>query len=106
MTDITPTQEDRNAAAAWFDRAEADGLIRRGNRKDIPLVNAFARHRQAAIASVIAHATSDEAVERALQAECDIPGCQWDDLYTEGVARIKRMKMEKSLTAALTERKS
>jgi len=48
MDKVTPTQADRDAAAAWFDQAEADGLIRRGNRKDIPLTYAFARHAEQA----------------------------------------------------------
>lgn len=42
------TQADRDAAADWFYGAQKDGVIRRGSKDDVPLVQAFAAHRRQA----------------------------------------------------------
>lgn len=52
MTDITPTQEDRDAAADYSFKHEnpvwwLPEAIREGQKDEAPLAQAFARHRQA-----------------------------------------------------------
>jgi hypothetical protein len=64
-------QEDRDAASQFI--AIVFELGSRDQTMIEALWEAFARHRQAAIASVIAHATSDEAVERARRAWNETP---------------------------------
>lgn len=53
MDELRVTQEDRDAAADFMRQAKADGMIRRGSEKDIPLAQAFAAHRVAAIRTVL-----------------------------------------------------
>lgn len=65
MTDITPTRDDTQLAADILSGAR--GFRVTISPEHIAAV-AVAHHREAAIASVIAHATSDDAVERAARA--------------------------------------
>lgn len=78
-------------AVAQEDRDAAQALLWTLGAKNVDGVALdFARHRQAAIASVIAHATSDEAVDRALTA--------WNVSDSE--------EMKAAILAALNERQS
>jgi hypothetical protein len=81
MTDITPTQEDRDAMQSIL-------WVRTIIDDQDAIAEAFARHRQAAIASVIARATTPDAIKRATRA-INVSG-----------------KLQDAITAALTERKS
>lgn len=92
MTDITPTQEDRDAAIDFLDCLGfpnmASMVSGKATLKDAmgeKALTILARHRQAAIASVIAHATTPEAVKRATRA-INVSG-----------------KLQDAITAALTE---
>jgi len=89
MTDITPTQEDIYLCVEL----------------NVPEYEAIhvARFRQAAIASVIAHATSDEAVERAGSKFLELQ----TDLSLDGLDSSNRnsflQDIEATITAAFTE---
>jgi len=107
MTDTTPTQEDRDAAAGidCFNYTYIKEGLRNGTWDEHQLVQAFARHRQAAIASVIAHATSAGGLDDALTAwrghlrfhmAADESG---DPVFTS----TAKEAMKAAITAALTE---
>jgi hypothetical protein len=92
MTDITPTQEDIHAAKLYLQGAGPWKLDEIGIGENDYLVQCFARHRQAAIASVIAHATSADALKRAEQA--------W---MNRDLADPNSNPIRDAITAALTE---
>jgi len=106
MTDITPTQEDRDAA--WEYRPEGFGpsdkspwdagtydFFEQGEK-----ILAFARHRKAAIASVIARATTPDAIKRAKLTYLN------ESEFCTDYGRETMQPMKAAITAALTERKS
>jgi hypothetical protein len=109
MTDITP--DDRQWAYIMLVAAHKiyphnKDAILAGDWDNTDEVQFIARHRQAAIASVIAHATSDEAVERAARA---IVRRNWPSLAETDIDEMwdaQAANAKAALTAALTERKS
>ena len=74
---------------------------RQGIRADEPLPWQSFKGQASAAITCLADNLTPEMVEAGLQAQCDLPGCEWTDAVSDGLAMVMRLKMEKALTAAL-----